>query len=212
MSITIRTEEARDYRRIEEIARDAFWNLYIPGAHEHYLVHQIRQHADNIAELQLVIKEDGELVGAIYYTPSSITREDCSTAECITFGPVFIAPDRHRRGLGRALISQSLQRARELGYTRVIVLGYPHHYAPHGFVGGKRYGICMPDGQYYTGLQALALAEGAFDGCAGVASFSSVFEYTPEQAELFDQQFPAKEKLELPSQEEYARACCELDV
>ena len=31
MNIVIRQEEERDYRRVEEIAREAFWDLYFPG-------------------------------------------------------------------------------------------------------------------------------------------------------------------------------------
>ena len=35
--IKIRNEKETDYRRVEEITRKAFWNLYAPGCDEHYL-------------------------------------------------------------------------------------------------------------------------------------------------------------------------------
>lgn len=38
MDITVRYEEIKDYRRTEEIAREAFWNQYFPGAAEHVLI------------------------------------------------------------------------------------------------------------------------------------------------------------------------------
>ncbi len=212
MTITVRLEEKRDQRRLEEIARDAFWNLYIPGAHEHYVVHVLREHPDTIPELSLVIEEDGELLGAVYYTRSCIVRPDGPRVDCITLGPVFIDPTRHRQGLGRQLIATSLERARELGFSRVIILGYPYHYQPYGFVGGKVYGIAMPDGEFYTGLQALELRAGSLSEAAGYAQFSSVFEITQEEVDLFDLEFPTREKCVLPSQEEYARACSEIDV
>ena len=44
MNIVVRNEETKDYRRTEEVAREAFWNLYFPGAAEHYVVHQNRAH------------------------------------------------------------------------------------------------------------------------------------------------------------------------
>ena len=44
--ITIRNEEERDYKVVEEITRKAFYNLYIPGCAEHYLVHIMRGHED----------------------------------------------------------------------------------------------------------------------------------------------------------------------
>lgn len=42
--IKIRNEEEKDYRKVEEITRKAFWNLYVPGCDEHYLVHIMRSH------------------------------------------------------------------------------------------------------------------------------------------------------------------------
>ncbi len=211
MTINIRPEEPCDYRRSEEIARDAFWNLYMPGAAEHYVVHLLRGHEDNIPELNLVIEEKGELVGAIYYTHSRVLLNSGGEAPCITFGPVYIAPHRHRQGLGRELITRSLELARQLGHTRVLILGYPYHYRPYGFVGGKTYSISMPDGQYYTGLQALELVEESFNACAGIADFSPVFEESTTGLDEFDALFAPKEKTVLPSQQEYVTACAQLD-
>lgn len=42
--IKIRNEAETDYERVEEITRKAFWNLYVPGCIEHYLVHVMRSH------------------------------------------------------------------------------------------------------------------------------------------------------------------------
>lgn len=38
-NITIRSESEKDYRAVEEPTREAFWNVYKPGADEHYYVH-----------------------------------------------------------------------------------------------------------------------------------------------------------------------------
>ena len=48
MNIIVRNEEPKDHRRTEEVAREAFWNLYFPGATEHYVVHKMRAHPDFI--------------------------------------------------------------------------------------------------------------------------------------------------------------------
>lgn len=42
MNISIRNEEERDYRLVEEIARKAFFNLYFPGCNEHLVIHNMR--------------------------------------------------------------------------------------------------------------------------------------------------------------------------
>ncbi len=212
MNIIVRNEETKDFSRVEEVAREAFWNLYFPGGHEHYLVHVMRDHKDFIKELAFVIEVDGKVEGAIFYTRSTVVQEDKENIKTITFGPVFISPELHRQGLGRKLISYSLKKAKEMAFSGVIILGYPHHYRPYGFVGGKKYNISMSDGNYYKGLQALPLQENIFDNIKGYVQFSDVFEFTQEEVDNFDKSFPPKEKISLPSHEVYAAACVEQDL
>lgn len=61
--VTIRNEQKTDYKIVEEITRKAFYNVYIEGCVEHYLVHIMRQHEDFIPELDLVIELDGKVIG-----------------------------------------------------------------------------------------------------------------------------------------------------
>lgn len=61
--ITIRNEEESDYKEVEEITRKAFYNIYVPGCVEHYLVHIMRGHEDFVPELDYVIKVDDRIVG-----------------------------------------------------------------------------------------------------------------------------------------------------
>lgn len=63
--ITIRREARQDRQTVEELTRRAFYNLYLPGCAEHYLVHTMREHPDFIPELDLVAEEDGQIVGSI---------------------------------------------------------------------------------------------------------------------------------------------------
>ena len=211
MNITIRNEEQLDFCRVEEVARNAFWNLYCPGTDLHYVVHTIRNHPDFIKELAFVIEVDGQVEGAIFYTHSKIILEDNSHVKSISFGPVCISPELHRKGLGRQLITHSMDVAKKLGYRSILTLGYPHHYIPYGFVGGKQYGISQKDGKYYKGLLALPLVDGALDGIKGYALFSQALEVNLEKAEDFDKNFPHKEKKVEKSQKEFEVACVELD-
>lgn len=211
MNIVIRHEEEKDYKRVEEVAREAFWNLYFPGAHEHYVVHKMRKHKDFIKELTFVIEVDGKVEGAIFYSHSKIVEKDGTEYKTISFGPVFISPEYHRKGLGRELITYSIEEAKKLGYSAITTLGYPYHYKPYGFLGGKKYDVSMPDMNYYTGLLVLPLYKGALEGVSGYAEFSECLEVTPEEVEEFDKKLPYKEKRVQESQEEYEKACCELD-
>lgn len=211
MNIVIRREEERDYRRVEEIAREAFWNLYFPGANEHAIVNKIRKSPDFIKELTYVIEVDGEIEGGIFYSQSKIIDEKGEEIKTISFGPVFISPKFHRQGLGRKLITHTIEKAKELGYRAIITLGYPYHYEPYGFLGGKKYGISMPDMKFYKGLLVLPLYQGALENISGYAVFSNDLEVTPEEVEEFDKSFPHKEKGFQESQLEFEKACVELD-
>ena len=58
--LTIRNEEPRDYEIVERMTRNSFYNLYIPGCMEHYLVHIMREHKDFIPELDFVLELDNK--------------------------------------------------------------------------------------------------------------------------------------------------------
>lgn len=211
MNIVIRREEEKDYRRVEEIAREAFWNLYFPGTDIHAVVNKLRRSPDFIKELTYVIEVNGQVEGAIFYTNSKIIDKNEIEHKVISFGPVFISPKFHRQGLGRKLITYTIEKAKEMGYRAIITLGYPYHYEPYGFLGGKRYGISMPDMKFYKGLLVLPLFEGALENISGYVLFSEDLEATPEEIEEFDKNFPYKEKGFQESQIEYEKACAELD-
>ena len=53
----IRREEKEDIRVVEELIRDAFWNVYGPGATEHYVAHRLRSHKDFVKELDMALLE-----------------------------------------------------------------------------------------------------------------------------------------------------------
>ncbi len=211
MEITIRSETEKDFIRVEEIARDAFWNLYFPGAHEHFVVHKMRKHKDFIKNLTFVIEVDGQVQGAIFYTNSKILLHDKSELKTISFGPAFIDPSLQRQSLGRKLITHSINAAKDMGHKAIITLGYPYHYEPYGFVGAKAYNISMPDNKFYKGLLALPLQSGALDNIQGHAIFSDVFEVNEDEATAYDARFAPKQKQVQASQEEFAIACSALD-
>lgn len=211
MNIEIRKEDPRDYRKVEEVAREAFWNLYFPGAAEHVAVNKLRKSKDFIPELTYVIEIDGEISGAIFYSHSKVVSVDGTEHKTISFGPVFISPSMHRIGLGRKLISHSINEAKKLGYRAITTLGYPYHYEPYGFLGGKVYNISMADGNFYKGLLVLPLYEGALNNISGYAVFSDALEPTEEEIEEFDKNFPYKEKKVQESQREFKITSSMLD-
>ena len=41
--ITIRPERTEERTAVENLVREAFWNVYRPGCLEHYVLHHLRQ-------------------------------------------------------------------------------------------------------------------------------------------------------------------------
>ncbi|MEO1814500.1 MAG: N-acetyltransferase [Acetobacterium sp.] len=201
--IKIRNEEESDYQRVEELTRKSFWNLYIPGCNEHYLVHVMRSHKDFLPELDLVIEVDNQIIGNIMYTKAKLIDESGAEKDILTFGPVCILPEYQRKGYGKKLIEYSFEQAAALGYDVIVIFGNPNNYVSRGFKSCKRYNICLENGTYPTAMMVKELKPGALDGRKWVYHQSPVFEIDEQEAERFDAGLESMEKKYQPSQEEF---------
>jgi predicted N-acetyltransferase YhbS len=194
MNIEIRNETEKDFHEVEELTREAFWNLYLPGCNEHYLVHQMRNHPDFINELDFVAEDNGKIVGNIMYTKARLINEDGQEIEIISFGPLSVLPEYQRKGIGSSLVTHTKNVAYKKGVKGIVIFGDPHNYCKHGFKNGKDLNISDINGEYPYGLLALELEEQAFEGHIWIYKYSDVFTVNEEDAEKFDENFSAKEK------------------
>lgn len=201
--IQIRNEQKSDYQIVEDITREAFYNMYVPGCMEHYLVHIMRGHEDFIPELDFVLELDGKVIGNIMYTKAKLTDENGEEKEIITFGPVSILPKYQRMGYGKLLMEHSFKRAVELGYDTIVIFGSPANYVSRGFKSCKKYNLCVEGGGYPAGMLAKELKEGAFDGRKWTYSGSPVMDVDGQEAARFDDALPPMEKEYRPSQDEF---------
>ncbi len=201
MNLIIRHEAEAEHRAVEELTREAFWNLYFPGCNEHYLVNILRDHPDYLPEFSFIAELDGEIVGMIMYTRSWLIEEEGSEKEIVSFRPFCVHPDHQRKGIGRALLEHSTAMLRSKGIAAITILGDPHNYVPYGFKNGLDCNISDMTGNYPLGLMVLELADNAFEDKAWKCKQSGVFEFNPKQAEAFDKTFVAKEKEHKPSQD-----------
>lgn len=201
--VTIRNEEPRDHERVEQLTREAFYNLYMPGCVEHYLVHTMRTHEDFVPELDYVLEQDGEVVGYIMYTRATLTDEAGQTKGILTFGPLCIAPDSQRRGYGKQLMRYSFERAVELGYDTVVIFGMPSNYVSSGFVSCRKHNVCVEGGKYPAAMLVKELTPGALDGRRWFYKDSPAMAISPEAAQAYDDTLPPKKRLHTPTQEEF---------
>ncbi|MDR1573942.1 MAG: GNAT family N-acetyltransferase [Clostridiales Family XIII bacterium] len=140
-------------------------------------------------ELDFVGELDGEIVANIMYTKSKIVRPNGDELETLTFGPVSVAPELHRRGLGAEIIRHSLGRARERGCGAVMILGHPAYYPRFGFKPASAYNLTMPDGSASDAFMALELWEGCLGTDGGKWYEDKVFEIDQTAFEEWNKRF-----------------------
>lgn len=201
--IIIRSEERSDFRKVEELTREAFWNLHHPGCDEHYLVHVLREHEDFIPELDFVAELDGDVVGNVMYTKAKLVDEKGVEKEILTFGPISVHPNFQRNGVGKALLEHSFSKAVQMGYDTIVIFGHPGNYVSRGFVSCHKKNICMEGDLFPTAMLVKELKPGSLDGRKWFYHESAAYDLDPQLAEEYDHIFPAKIKSYQTSQEEF---------
>jgi putative acetyltransferase len=199
----IRREKEEDYPNVERLVREVFWNLYVPGCDEHFILHNLRSSNDFIPELDFVAEKEGQIVGQIAYSRGIIKRKRGRDKEVITFGPISILPEFQRQGIGSALITHTINLARDMGHPAICIYGDPRYYSRFGFRCAEKYEIKTPEGKFAVSLQVLELKQGALKSISGRFAESPAFEVDEAAFARYDATFPFKEKKETDSQREF---------
>ena len=203
-NVIIRNETPADYEAVEVMTRRAFYNLYVPGCNEHYLVRVMRTHPDFVPELDLVLELEGRIIGNVMYTKTRLVDEAGEEKNILTFGPVCIAPEYQRLGYGKLLLEHSFERALALGYDVIVIFGNPNNYVSRGFISCKKRNISLSNGVCPSAMMIKELKPDVLDGRKWVYHQSAVFDDLDEAAaERYDQTLEPMEKKFQPSQEEF---------
>ena len=200
---TIRRETPQDFREVENLVRESFWNVYRPGCLEHFVLHCLRSDADFVPELDFVMEKDGKIIGQNVFVRAHIDADDGRQIPIMTMGPICIAPEYKRQGYGKALLDYSLEKARAAGAKALCFEGNIDFYGKSGFDYASKFDI------RYHGLSedddssfflCIELEDGYLDDVSGEYTTPSAYFVDEKQAEEFDSAFPEKEKLKLPGQ------------
>ena len=197
MDYIIRNEEERDYFEVENVTREAFWNIYRPGCNEHLVTHNLRNNPTFIKKLDYIVEINGEIIGTIIYSHGTLRLDNGGEMDFITFGPVGIRPDYQKNGVGQELIRYSIDRAKDLGYDAIFITGNPIYYNRFGFEAACKYGIFLDENRNPSEANFFmvnVMTQGTLDGLAGVYVFDPCFDPSNEELEEFDKQFPLKIK------------------
>ena len=195
-NITIRLEESKDYRAVEELTRAAFntparvERSKIGCPLEHYMVHMLRE-KDGIMDLSLVAEIDGRIVGHIIYSNAHILQPDGSKVDVLNFGPFSILPTMQKIGVGSELMIHSIEEAKRLGCGAILFYGHPEYYPRFGFVPASEFGITDCNGDNYPAFMAMELRAGYLEGVSGKFIEADIYndELNRECAKDFDRQF-----------------------
>lgn len=194
IEINVRPETSEDYRAVEWLTREAFWNLHVPGCDEHLVAHKLRGSAAFIPQLDFVAESEGRLVGNIMYSHAKVVDKQGGEHAVICFGPLSVLPAYQGQGVGEALVRHSLAKAAELGYSAVIIYGAPGYYSRFGFEKAEDYKITTAEGKCIDALQVLPLKKDALAGVRGRFVEDEVFQLCEEETEAFEKTFPPKMK------------------
>ena len=202
----VRPERPEDWREVENLVRESFWNVYRPGCMEHYVLHRLRDSPNFIRELDFVMEMGGRIIGQNVFVRAEITCDDGRSLPISTMGPICIAPDLKRQGYGKKLLDFSLARAAELGVSALCFEGNIRFYGKSGFTYAREFGIRyhgLPEGADDSFFLCRELVPGYLDGVRG--EYATPREYfacqdDPAGFAAFEAQFPPKEKLRLPGQ------------
>lgn len=201
--ITIRLEKKEEYRIVENLVRESFWNVYRPGCLEHYVLNQLRNDPAFVPELDFVMEENGEIIGQNMFMNAIIKADDGREIPIMTMGPICIIPKLKRKGYGKILLDYTIEKAKELGCGALCFEGNIDFYGKSGFKCASEYGIRyhgLPEGEDASFFLCKELKEGYLNGITGEYATPKGYFVDEAAAEMFDQSFPPKEKLKLPGQ------------
>ena len=201
--ITIRLEKREEYREVENLVREAFWNVYRPGCSEHYVLHVLRDDPAFVKELDFVMEQNGRLIGQNMFMRTVIDADDGREIPILTMGPIGITPELKRRGYGKMLLDYSLQKAAAMGFGAVLFEGNIDFYGKSGFDYAETFGIRyhdLPEGADASFFLCKELIPGYLNGITGVYQTPAGYYVDDAEVEEFDKTFPAKVKQKLPGQ------------
>ena len=194
----IRLENENDYLKVENLVRNSFWNIYRPGAYEHYIVHNLRNDPSFVKELAYVIEKDDKIIGQINYSYGTISYDNSKKTDGLVLGPISIDNDSQNNGYGSELIEYTLELIENRDIPFVFVIGDENYYQRFGFESASKYNLYLEgtdrdeECPFFMikifDMDKIDLTEGTF-------SNPDVFNVDEAEVDEFDKQFEYKEKM-----------------
>lgn len=171
MKPIIRQEHKEDFPTVFEVNRLAFGQ-----DSEARLVELLRHSKAFVPELSLVAILENKIIGHILFTKIKIIHDYKGETESLALAPMAVRPEFQKKGIGGQLIKHGLDKAKELHYKSVIVLGHEDYYPRFGFVPADKWNIKSPYDVPASVFMALELVPNGLKGVSGLVKYPKEFE------------------------------------
>ena len=195
-------ETEEDYFEVENMVRNSFWNVYRPGAFEHYIVHNLRDDESFLENLTYVMESNDGIIGYIGYSEGFIDYGD-ERIGAVVLGPLAIHEDFQNQGLGSKLIDHTLNLAKDEDIPFVFVVGDEDYYHRFGFISASEYDLYLEGtdmGEECPFFMIRLFDESELKDGIGIFHNPDVFDVNPEDVDEFDKKFEYKKKEVLEGQ------------
>jgi putative acetyltransferase len=171
MNLIIRQENKDDLQDIYETNTLAFGQ-----ENEAKLVDLLRGSSTFVPALSLVAILDNKIVGYILFTKIKIVTDKQNEFDSLALAPLAVKPGVQRKGIGGLLIRTGLDKAGELNFKSVIVLGNKHYYPKFGFVPANKWNIKSPFNVSPESFMAIELIEDGLKNISGIVKYPKEFD------------------------------------
>ena len=144
MELNIRKEEQADYPFVFDLVKKAFQAEAMSDHKEQYLVERLRKSGSFREELSIVAEKDGKVIGYVLLTEINIINSQSQSFISLALAPIAILPAYQGQGVGTALMHAAHEKAKELGYGSIVIVGHADYYPRFGYQLAKGYGIKIP--------------------------------------------------------------------
>jgi len=176
MNVTIRTEAREDFKAVFELVKNAFENQEYSDHKEHHLVARLRNSDAFIPELSLIAEIDHQIVGYVLLTKIKIIDANASSYTSLALAPVAVLQAFQGKGIGGTLIEAAHDKARDLGFGSVVLLGHENYYPKFGYKLTKEFGIKLPFDVPEANCMAIELTKNSLQNVSGIVQYAQEFE------------------------------------
>lgn len=168
----IRKENTNESLAIYDLVQTAFQTAKVSNGDEQNFVNRLRQGGNYIPELALVAEDNGELIGHIMLTRTSVEIEG-GAMDVLLLAPLSVALAWRGKGIGGKLIETACALAKEMGYRAVFLVGDPDFYQRFGFKPAESFGVTNTNGIPSPYVMARELSHNALYGVNGSITFET---------------------------------------